>query len=577
MSRACALCAVLLAAGTLGFASRAHAQQAPRPAHAPPRGSGASPAASPAPVREIPVVVTFVAGGQVYLDRGSEDGLAIGDRVRLHPWGAGPVEGQVVEVSPQSARVALPAGASVDAGTPGIALDPGGRAGGISPTERAHRDLAPHPGWRRDAPAAGPDEPLLAPVFRIQPADRPARFGGRVSALLDSTFDLASDRSSNRSHRARLGSNLRLDNPFGAGGRLTFDGELALRTLELEDVDTRATSRGRLDRLYYRLGGNRDDRTELRVGRLDSALVPELGVLDGVEASLRTEGGMRLGLHAGSYPEPSFERASGDDIGASLAVEQELAHGRALVGLALHQSWHRGDPDRTLAIVRARHHPSARAGVQATAWIDFYDGDDAIKSGAELTQLQTSARWQFHERHGLHAGFVHLRWPELLRAEFAALPADVIDGNRFERAWVSSWHRLGSHLRLDTRLDGWQDQDDERGTGGDLGLTWTDFLRVGQDGSAAVFYRQALFVEGPGLRVGLRRHGAVLSWRLDYEAWQVQTTLLEDGQERALSHAVRAGLDAWLGDAWTWNLGADLRFGRDERALVLSTLLEYRF
>ena len=55
----------------------------------------------------VEVHVTSVVAGQLYLDAGREAGLEPGDRVRLLPPGAAPVQATVLSVSSSSARARL--------------------------------------------------------------------------------------------------------------------------------------------------------------------------------------------------------------------------------------------------------------------------------------------------------------------------------------------------------------------------------------------------------------------------------------------------------------------------------------
>jgi hypothetical protein len=372
--------------------------------------------------RRVEVHVTAIAGGSVYLDLGREAGIEKGDEVRLFPVGAPEVAAEVRAVSKSSARAALLG--------PLDGLVVGDRGEVLVPVERAVSDAAPeggdapppappvyappgqgevpeHPPWEHPPETWSDDVPLLAPVVAYEAEDRPTRMSGRIYEVFDWVRDQeAGDR---RYLSSRTGVDLRWDDPFDRAGALDVDLELYHRRAEDDDGDEDETEL-RVDRLSYAWGGGRDARTRWQVGRFLQHEFPEFGVVDGAEVGYRFDSGHRLGASVGLMPEWKDDLPTGDDMQAALFYrwvsdeEETLA-----LGAGYQKTWHEGDADRDLIVLTGDYHPSAFTWLYGSAWVDLYSGDDELKSGAELTQLQLNATHRFEGGHGIGAFLTQFR------------------------------------------------------------------------------------------------------------------------------------------------------------------------
>jgi hypothetical protein len=221
---------------------------------------------------------------------------------------------------------------------------------------------------------------------------------------------------------------------------------------------------------------------------------------------VRTRGGALFGASFGYMPEPSADRASFEDLQAAVFARQEFgADGRASVGVAYQNTWHAGEQDRNLFLVEAVARPSDRLALRASAWIDVYGPSDTIKdNGPELTETRAAATWTSADGGGLPAFVSQRRIPEILRDEFLARRADDVANEVVDRAGIGAWTRAGRDVRVDARLDGWQDQDDQ-GFTVELGATLDDAFGGGSALTGAVAWADGTYSSGPGARLTARR------------------------------------------------------------------------
>ncbi|MFQ5654721.1 MAG: hypothetical protein ACE5GW_08325, partial [Planctomycetota bacterium] len=446
-----------------------------------------------------------------------------------------------------------------------------------SPAPPPAPEMPEHPPWEREMQPAAEDTPLLAPAFGRKPSERAMRVHGRIYSHFLSTWDRGDDRD-NSSSLARLGADARIQNPFRRGGRLHVDAEISQRAIDLGDGLDETEERYRLDRISYRWGGGRDDRFGVKLGRMLPTATPEIGLLDGVELLMKTRSAGRLGLSVGALPEPLPDRQSGDDIGTTLSYRYSRGDREELaLAVAYHQSWHQGESDRNLIIGRADYLPDRRVSIHSTVWVDYYGGDDRIKSqGFELTQAQIHGSFRYRDGHGVRASLSQLRWPELLRKEFAVLPDAVVDDNRVTRASFSSWNRLSDHVRLEARLDHWSDQD-ESDTGGELTARFPGLWKQGNEIAVGIFRAAGAFGNGPGARLAMRQSFSKAFLELSYELRSHEIDTFGGGSETLLEQAFRANLDLYTFRSWTLSLNGDYRFGDGQDALSSGILLQYRF
>ena len=536
-------------------------------------------------VRRVAARVTFVAGRSFYLDQGREAGIEPGDTVIVSPVAGSPVEGRVIAISGQSCSAELTA--------PAVVIGPGDRAEILVPVGRGanpasprptssgpSRPVAPveHPPWTRPLdPNASSEAPLLAPAFGKTRPREPMRLSGRIHANGFHTWDTGSGRDS-RYMLGRVGIDLELANPGDLGGRVHFAGEASRRATLLEDAPDTSDTSGRVDRLSYRHGDGRADTWRYEVGRFLQNELPELGVLDGAEVAYQTESVGRFGASVGAMPSPFPNRASGDDLQVALFHRLAFGEHEELVSvLGLQKTWHDGDADRDLLLWNLEAHPSGPVSFRTSTWIDLYGNSDTVKgSGPELTQFQAQGSYAIDPDTGIQGFGTYLRWPELLREEFAALPAERIRDAHVLRYGLSGWHRLDKRWRFDARVDAWNDER-ASGLGGEIRAAARDWAFPKHELSFALFQVAGSFLSGPGIRVTSTHWWETSSLRLGYEIARYGTESLSTGSETLVQQALVADYDWHFADAWDLSLSADARFGDGAGSFTLGIYVQTRF
>lgn len=571
--------------------------------------TAASAAQEAADWRRIEATVTAVTGGNVYLDVGRGQGVEPGDRVFLFPPGRPRGEATVLFVSRTSSRAEvvsglddLAVGVSAEVLVPAPRLDRPEPAGAPptdpagAETQRPVRDRPPppakppagagsdpgateppeHPPWTQPPEAWSTDLPLLAPLQGTEPADREKRFFGRTFVAVDHTWD---DEGGERRYLlARAGVDATWENPFERGGGIQLDVEYFQRSASFGDAPDEDDGRGRIDRLSYFMGGTRGAPGRFEVGRFLPIEFPELGVIDGFEAVWRREGGDRWGGNVGYLPRPDATFGTAEDFGAAgfyrwvFGEDEELS-----TGVAVQKTWNEGTPDRDLVIGTVDYFPSSAFSLSGSAWLDYYTSSDTIKSqGFELTELHLAANGRFDTDTGAGVQVSRIRWPELLRREFAALPPAQVADSEVTRVSANAWRRLGRDVRVSARVHRWEDEEDDGG-GGEARISLRDILYDEGEVTLAAYTNDGSFGDVVGARIGASR-----AWSRGFGTASWETAVHEraaafGGQQDLLQHVLRLSWDADLGDGWTLAVQADERFGDDQDSRTLGFVLQRRF
>lgn len=515
--------------------------------------------------RRIPVRVTAVQGDRAYLDVGSDAGLAVGDRVQLFPDGQPMLECVVRGVTRATSRVECTPAPPI--GTAGEALVPVSRPTGAPPPSGLP--------WTQPPERFDPNQPLLAPVQGLANDERPRRLSGRW--FLQGDWSAADVAGKEDYASARTGLDFELENPFGKGGALEFDGEAFHRESSLWDEGDDQRTGGRVDQASLWWGGVRGDTRRFEFGRFLQHEFPEFGVLDGAEVTWRTRGGDRFGASAGLLPSVDLERTTGEDVAASLyyrLVAGEDEH--ASLGAGFQKTWHSGHEDRDLFVVNG-HLRADRLSLFGSAWVDLYTSDDVTKSaGPELTQAFASASYRFENGLTLGANASQMRWPELLRDELPAATASTLADGEVTRFGINASKPITSTLRLSGRVDRWSDQDDDGGNA-ELRGALRGVVFGGGELSLGAFATQGKFSDLVGLRLGAWRATGFGTWRLDGEAAQADQQDFSGDQEQLLQYAVRAGVDFALGSNTLFSLSGESRFGDQQDSVAAGFFLQRRF
>ncbi len=448
-------------------------------------------------------VVSSPTPGTVTVDRGRNDRIEVGDAVELRPRSGEILHGTIARIDERSALVELQLRAVSPApGTRGEVLVPVGRfeqprpvppPPPVEPSPVDPQQPQPQqpgqeppqdptkPEWRNRDENYTPDKPLLAQVDAVPPSERLAGLSGRLYVIGDATKHPESDFDESF---IRAGIDARLTNPFHLGGELRFDGELNSRT-EYNDADG---GNGLVRDFSYRLGGDRFSPQMWKLGRFLQVGMPEFGILDGIEWGIRGHFGDRFGAAVGFMPEPNDNLDGWDDVQASLYYvwSADLAQTISFGG-GFQKTWHDGDSDRDLVVLKGHYLPLDAWQLHGTFWIDYYRGNDVNKgTGLELTQAVASASRSYENGNRLQFAWRRNAYPEVLRQDY--LPTWAAEIARAESDLLSfdGWWRWSRETDLHTYLAAWND-DDHEGVAGELGFERKDWFGERSRTTVALF------------------------------------------------------------------------------------------
>ena len=498
-----------------------------------------------------------VPGDTVLVDRGSSDGVAVGDRVLFYPRGGATVSGFILEVDERSAVVELnERGAGVEAGTRGEVTVPRARRAPEPPETpepvEPEQPVPDHPPWENRDETYEPGDPRLTGMRPVRPAERPRQMTGLAYAIADLTESPAGDLADSL---FRLGADVWFENPFRRGGRLHIHGELdyLTETDEEEGVDLL------LKRLSYQWGGTRFDEQRWEAGRFLQHGMPEFGVLDGVEWVRLRDNGHRWGVSAGFMPEPDDDFDSFTDLQFAAFYEYVSdAREQLTVALGFQKSFHNGEADRDLLVTRVRWLPADRPWrFHGTVWVDFYTSGDPVKgSGIGLTQLIAVLGRAFGRDAAVDITVRHLEFPDIARKEFLRPAPEAIDDNRYESVAVDGWRRLSTELKLRGHLSAYND---DSGTGGaaELGAETEGLLLPRARVFLTVFASVARYEDVYGARGGFGRTEGRVRWDVFYEISLHHLAGVQDDRDDLIQHRVRASGGFGLDGGWDFAAHAE--------------------
>jgi hypothetical protein len=539
-----------------------------------PRSSGA--------VSRIEVRVTATSGGSVFLDQGRASGIQIGDEVLLYSPSGGIVSGTIQSVSRNSSRCSVAFGAaSIDIGTRGEILVPEDRRQSLdqgrsdAQEKETGRKVPDHPPWTSPPENWNEERPLLAPAFSQPPSERDTRTYGRLYGQYLHTWNFRNSR--NQYSLGRLGTDVWMENPFHRGGGLHLDGELNRRDLLLGGTGSEVDSPGRLDRFSYYWGRSEDAPFQGEFGRFLQSEIPELGILDGAELIYRTESADRIGVSLGAMPEPFPDLKTGDDLQTAVFYrfvpdgEEEFS-----AAVAYQKTWHRGRSDRDLVVGTLDYaSPGGTFFLHESVLGDFYGSSDNLKTKAfEITEAHLNGMFRFRPDRGVGVHFSQIRWPQLLRREFLPVFVRQMRSDWVMRYGLFTWRELTETLRLDGRLDHWEDQDRQAGTTWDVRLALRDWLFERGEVAVSIYDTNGIFTSGLGGRLSLHKYFAQGSASVSYDLNGYESLA---GPENVFQQAVRATLDCNLGSGRSASLFANYWFGARQDSLALGLFLQKRF
>jgi hypothetical protein len=552
----------------------------------------------------VKIDLRVISSKPVVVDRGSGDGLAVGDVVRFFSRQGNTYRGNVEDLDERSAVVKLLDPTYVpEPGTRAEARIPRSRLG---PAEEEEEDpeggmLPPDPpadgageeiiqeeqgqgeereeqgDWENEDEDWRPGMPLLAEVETIRPEDRAMRVTGRYYMRGHSTFGSESGRSDSFTS---TGVDVRYENPWGRGGTFKFATDLSYRNVNVPDENNDNDLTLRFDRVSYALGGTRFAPTRWEVGRFLQHGMPEFGYLDGVEWSRRRENGDRFGASLGGMPERDYEFSTGGDL--QMAAYYEWVQGdREELSFAagFQKTLHHKDSDRDLLVTRFRYLPLDAWNYNATAWIDFYTGSDDYKDNDfELTQAIVSANRSWRNGNGLSLTYNRIRFPDIDRNNEFVPPTtrQEIENNRNDRLSLSGWTWSGEDLRLFGHAAGWDDQDD---SGGDteVGFEVRDAFARNTDLTLAAFGAAGKFEDVVGGRVSLAKTIESGRWDLYYEFANHRQSGFSSDFNDIGQHRLRGSRDWYTPGGWTISVYGEGAYWDEEGSWSLGFYLQKIF
>jgi len=521
----------------------------------------------------IDATVVSVAGNSIYLDAGRDAGVVAGARVVFRLASGELVEATVIDVTAGNARAELKPGSAMPSPGDGASIDAPEPEPGQT-TEPARTPPPAHAPWRSQLPT-DPNAPLLAPAFGTRPGDRPTTVHGRVY----STYRFIDDRANDRSYSyGRSGLWLEAQNLLGDGGRFRFQGEGEYRSASSINSDNEGLDASVL-RLSYAWGLDREAPFRGEVGRFVSFYMPELGIFDGVEGAVRLENGVSVGAGTGYYPTDTEELPSGqDDFGFHVFADyqDESAPRLFQATIGYQQTFDGGETDRSLVIGRILANPTDSVRLFGMAMVDLYDSSDTLEtSAAEVTQAVAQASFRFTPTTGGILSYTRTAYPELERDEFAYLPPWLVTDGFVDRVSGSWWTKLDPNWRLSARGNWWRDQSRE-GYGGEVSLDWSLPTETPSSLLAAIYFDDAAYVSGTGLRLQGQMQFGDFHCFLGYDGFMYTTeTDFGDAGDR-FSNRIRGDV-TWQHGQWFLDVEGSYVFGDDEDAVTLGVSAQYRF
>jgi hypothetical protein len=516
------------------------------------------------------------AEAAVTIDRGRSDGLAVGDRVLFYPVGGGTYTGTVLSVDDRSAVVELHDRTAVPApGTRGEVLVPVDRLAreeeGEPAGEEGAKPVPDHPPWENTDEGFTPDKPLLSKMKPVRPEERPSRLSGRAyfvgEVIQGSDADLDSV-------LVRGGFDALYENLMGRGGDLRVNAELDYFTNVDDGEDLNLLVRW----FSYVHGGNRFAATRWEAGRFLQYGMPEFEFLDGFEWGHRRTNGHRYGVSAGFMPEPDQDFQSFVDF--QVAGYYQWVSGpreELTVTAGFQQTWHQGDLDRDLLVLKVRRMPIGGWDFQGTVWVDFYTGRDDIKSGADVTQALLTANRRYLDGSGFTVTYQHVEYPDIARqGEFTPILAAEIADNRTDRLSLNGWWWAREKTQLHGHASGWIDETDQGGAG-ELGVEVRDLLvrnsRFDLTGFAGIGNHESVY----GGRISYGLYEARGFWEVFYEYSFHHEYAFPDNLDDIQQHRIRVSGGLYLPSGFDISFHVETRVWDVEFTWVLGFTLQKSF
>lgn len=534
-------------------------------------------------------VIAAGPGGTATIDRGRRDGVLVGDTGEVLPRGGRPYRFVVRRIADRTSVIELDDKSFVP--------EPGMRGEVIQPI-RTPEPPDPRPRTQtppQDPPMQDPprqaeppgqepsrepvrwrnlDEewqdgmPLLTKVPPQRPEERAPIFLGRL--FTSGTITRESDNTYDQSF-LRVGADLTYTNVGGSGGELRFYGELDYLTEQTRETDADLL----LQRFSYSIGGTRWQPHRFEVGRFLQHGMPEFGFLDGAEWSYRRDQGDVIGISAGFLPEPDEDFDTGQDSAVSAYYLWQPERDDVLeYGIGYQKSFHNGDADRDLFVVKMRRIPVDGWSFNSTLWIDYYTSGDQVKdSGLDITQAYVTFG-RVWEDAGLDLVYRHIEFPDIERnGEFLPILDFDLARNRNDSAGVRGYRWASDTTRWEGSVNVWNDEE-KTGFNGDIGFDvqddngWLGFSFFGLTDE---------FSTGGGARL---RYGATTPlgrWDMFYEAGLFNWRSFPSDADDLWQHRVRISRSFYTENGWDGTFYGEAQIFDEEIGAVFGFNVQRRF
>ncbi|MCA9003024.1 MAG: hypothetical protein KDB61_13955, partial [Planctomycetes bacterium] len=385
-----------------------------------------------------------------------------------------------------------------------------------------------------------------------------------------------------KDYYAQLGYSLRGQNPWGRGGRVNLDMELQKSSL---DFDSTVPGGGdesdvylRIRRASYAVGGDRDRSRRYHFGRFYSTVMPELGLLDGIEVSERRGDGLLYGTSIGWQPSYGPEIQFEDAMAISGWVQRSLGpEFLSSVAAAVQKTWFHGKPDRDWMLFKGTYANRGPWSAHGSVSFDLYDSEDIAKStGFETTEYRMRVKRDLGRETGVALYHSMTRFPEVRRS----LPVDYAVGQvstaQTFRTGINGWKPISDRRSLSGRYEFWSDEN------ADGGYTEVS-LDTRLDGEFASHWYVSGFVSNTeladitALRLGLRGFAKGGSWSTGLDLGQYKQFDTNGVSQSDFQGSLRGGWTGAIGNQWFLGLDAAVHFGEDRDAYSLGFLLQRSF
>jgi hypothetical protein len=533
-------------------------------------------------VTGIETEITSLSGESLFINVGRDNGVRIGDIVQFNLNNGERCQLTVDTLSASNARCLLTQQDNMlSTGTKGIVFispaaapaadpSPAGFGERLTPLLPAEAEPPRLPSdWTCPPEQWDLEQPLLAPPRAIAPAEREPRYHGRIFSQYLHTWNWQF--VDNQYSLARIGTDFWIDNAFRRGNGIHFRGDVDWRGTDVFDGHSDLDTIGRIDLLSCYGGGGPDRPLRFEVGRFLPCDFPEFGFLDGADFSWQATEQNRFGFGVGTLPEPFAALPSGNDLQGS--VSWNFCPGpeeRFLFGIGYQKTWHDGVPDRDLIVTRADIRPNDRFNAYATLWMDYYGKADSLKPGGlEITEAIYNQHLFLTPRLGLGSYYTQIRWPQLLRREIDPIFDLQIIRNRRRNYGGHAWFDLSPRLRLNARLDLWENEDSFGGTTWETEMVLRQLWGAPLDLACAFLTTDGLYSSGPGGRISLSGYFPRGLASLTYTVGDYRLT---EESDQLISQAVIATLDFYNSAGRSFSVYGDYRFGEAQDAASLGVI-----